>query len=217
VRDNGIGIAPEHLDRIFEMFVQLDSSKTQAAAGLGLGLALARSLVTLHDGEITARSAGPGKGSEFRIRLPLADPPAQPLAEPNSIRPDDARRHILVVDDNMDAATSLGTLMEYRGHRVRTCFDGSSAFEAAMQSPPDVAFIDLNMPHPDGAELARMMRRQPWGNRVKLIALTGMGQPVDLERARAAGFDEHLIKPADPDDLLRVVAHPRPAVQRRLP
>jgi signal transduction histidine kinase/CheY-like chemotaxis protein len=209
VRDNGIGIAPAHLERIFEMFVQLDSSKTQAAAGLGLGLALARSLITQHGGEITARSAGLGKGSEFRIRLPLADPPAQHAAEPNRTRPDHARRHILVVDDNMDAATSLGTLMEYRGHRVRTCFDGSSAFEAAMQSPPDVAFIDLNMPHPDGAELARMMRRQPWGNRVKLIALTGMGQPVDVERTRAAGFDEHLTKPADPDDLLRVVANPR--------
>ena len=217
VRDNGIGIAPAHLDRIFEMFVQLDSSKTQAAAGLGLGLALARSLITQHGGEITARSAGLGKGSEFRIRLPLADPPAEHLAEPNCTRPDHARRHVLVVDDNMDAATSLGTLMEYRGHRVRTCFDGSSAFEAAMQSPPDVAFIDLNMPHPDGAELARMMRRQPWGYRVKLIALTGMGQPVDVERTRAAGFDEHLTKPADPDDLFRMVANPRSAIQRRLP
>lgn len=216
VRDNGIGIAPAHLDRIFEMFVQLDSSKTQAAAGLGLGLALARSLITLHGGEITARSAGLGKGSEFRIRLPLADPPAHRLAEPNRTGPAHARRHILVVDDNMDAATSLGTLMEYRGHSVRTCFDGSSAFEAAMQSPPDVAFIDLNMPHPDGAELARMLRKQPWGSMVKLIALTGMGQPVDLERTRAAGFDEHLVKPADPDDLLRVVANARSMVQRGL-
>ena len=206
VRDNGIGIAPEDLDSIFEMFVQLDSSKTQAGAGLGLGLALARSLITLHGGEITARSAGPGKGSEFRIRLPVAAPP-QRRSEEVKVAPFLARaaRHVLVVDDNVDAATSLGTLLKCRGHTVDTCFDGSTAFETATQSPPEVAFIDLNMPHPDGAELARMIRKQVWGNSVKLIALTGMGQPADLERTRAAGFDEHLTKPADPDALYSAV------------
>jgi signal transduction histidine kinase/CheY-like chemotaxis protein len=206
VRDNGIGIESNNLDGIFEMFVQLDSSKTQAAAGLGVGLALARSLVALHGGEITARSAGLGKGSEFRIRLPLADAPVQRTAPNNITRPDHPGRRVLVVDDNADAATSLGTLMEYRGHVVRICFDGATAFEAATLSPPDVAFIDLNMPHPDGAELARMIRRQPWGKTVKLVALTGMGQPADVERTQAAGFDEHLIKPVDPEDLYDVVA-----------
>ena len=206
VRDNGMGLASADLDSIFEMFVQLDSSKTQAGAGLGLGLALARSLITLHGGELTAHSAGPGKGSEFRISLPLTDAPAHAPIPPKPTRTDQVYRRILVVDDNVDAATSLGTLLEYRGHWVRTCFDGAAAFEAASQSPPDVAFIDLNMPHPDGIDLARMIRTEPWGSSVKLVALTGMGQPADLERTRAAGFDKHLIKPVHPDDLLDAVA-----------
>jgi signal transduction histidine kinase/CheY-like chemotaxis protein len=212
VQDNGIGIAPADLDHIFEMFVQLDSSKTQAAAGLGLGLALARSLVSMHGGELTAHSAGLGKGSDFRIRLPVVSGPSVPVpVEPQRVRADRTGRRILVVDDNVDAATSLSILMEGRGHRVRTCFDGSAAFEAATQSPPEVAFIDLNMPHPDGVELAEMIRKQPWGESVKLIALTGMGQPADLERTRLAGFDAHLIKPVDPDDLFRAVATLRSA------
>ncbi len=205
VRDNGIGIASADLESIFETFVQLDSSKSHAAAGLGLGLALARSLITLHRGEITARSAGAGKGSEFRIRLPLAAAPEHASAETKVPPPAHAARRVLVVDDNVDAATSLGTLLQCRGHSVHTCFDGSTAFETAARLPPEVAFIDLNMPHPDGAELARMIRRQVWGNSVKLIALTGMGQPADLERTRAAGFDEHLTKPADPDALFKAV------------
>jgi signal transduction histidine kinase/CheY-like chemotaxis protein len=209
VRDNGIGIAPEDLDSIFEMFVQLESSKTHAGAGLGLGLALARSLITLHGGEITARSGGPGKGSELRIRLPVAAP-RQHRAEEIKIPPRaHTPRSVLVVDDNVDAATSLSALLQGRGHTVHTCFDGMTAFETATQSPPEVAFIDLNMPHPDGAELARMIRKQVWGNSVKLVALTGMGQPADLDRTRAAGFDEHLTKPADPDTLFRAVAAAR--------
>lgn len=205
VRDSGIGIASTDLESIFETFVQLDSSRSQAAAGLGLGLALARSLITLHGGEITARSAGPGKGSEFRIRLPLAAAPAHANQETKAAPPAHAVRRVLVVDDNVDAATSLGTLLQCRGHSVRTCFDGSTAFETATRVHPEVAFIDLNMPHPDGAELARMIRKQVWGHDVKLIALTGMGQPADLERTRAAGFDEHLTKPADPDALFKAV------------
>jgi signal transduction histidine kinase len=204
VRDNGMGIAAEDLQAVFEMFVQLESGKAQAGTGLGLGLALARSLVSMHGGEITARSAGPGKGSEFRIRLPLAGVPAVPghkTAQVTQLRPDHISRRILVVDDNIDAATSLATLLEYRGHRVRACFDGSAAFAQATMSPPEVAFIDLNMPSLDGIELSRMIRRAPWGRNVKLVALTGMGQPDDLERTRAAGFDQHLIKPVNPDEL----------------
>ena len=211
VRDNGIGIAPADLDSIFEMFVQLDSSKTQVAAGLGLGLALARTLIKLHGGEITARSAGRGKGSDFRIRLPLVAAPQRPSAEILVPPRPHAARRVLVVDDNVDAATSLGSLLKCRGHTVHTCFDGSTAFETATQSPPEVAFIDLNMPHPDGAELARLIRKQVWGKGVKLVALTGMGQPADLERTRAAGFDEHLTKPADPDALFKAVAALRSA------
>jgi signal transduction histidine kinase/ActR/RegA family two-component response regulator len=206
VRDSGMGIARADLGRIFEMFVQLDSSRTEAAAGLGLGLALARSLILLHGGEISVRSAGLGKGSEFRIRLPLAGAPVARPEESNIPPASHEPRRVLVVDDNVDAASSLRTLLECRGHSVVTCFDGFTAFESATRSPPDVAFIDLNMPHPDGAELARMIRLEAWGDGVKLIALTGMGQPADVERSRAAGFDEHLTKPADPEDLFRTVA-----------
>jgi signal transduction histidine kinase/CheY-like chemotaxis protein len=207
VRDNGVGIEPGNLEKIFEIFVQLDSSRMQqGGAGLGLGLALARELVRLHGGELTAHSGGLGRGSDFRIRLPVAAAPTNvslPIKIPPPVH---TPRHVLIVDDNVDAARSLGTLLQYRGHSVRSCFDGSTAFEAAARSPPDVAFIDLNMPHPDGAELAVMIRGQPWGGSVKLIALTGMGQAADLERTRVAGFDGHLTKPADPDDLFRAVA-----------
>lgn len=207
VRDNGVGIERADLDKIFEMFVQLDTSRTQPeGAGLGLGLALARELVRLHSGDLTAHSAGLGKGCDFRVRLPLAATPASRAAPVKIALPPHIRRHVLIVDDNVDAATSLGTLLQYRGHSVDTCFDGSTAFQTAARSPPDVAFIDLNMPHPDGAELATMIRGQPWGGSVKLIALTGMGQPADLERTRVAGFDQHLTKPAAPDDLFWAVA-----------
>ena len=113
---------------------------------------------------------------------------------------------ILVVDDNVDAATSLATLLKYRGHQVQACFDGGTAFAQAMISPPEVVFIDLNMPSPDGIELCRMIRNQDWGSNVKLIALTGMGQPDDLVRTRAAGFDLHLTKPVNPEELLVALA-----------
>lgn len=207
VRDTGVGIASSDLERIFEMFVQLESSPGQTTTGLGVGLALSRELIRLHGGEITAHSAGPGRGSEFRVRLPLTTAAAAPARQVEvTTLPAHPGRHILIVDDNVDAATSLRTLLEYRGHRVHTCFDGSAAFAAAARSPPDVAFIDLNMPHPDGAELALMIRGQPWGRSVKLVALTGMGQPADLERTRTAGFDAHLTKPANPDDLFKAVA-----------
>jgi len=215
IRDSGIGIAREDLDRIFEMFVQLDSSRGQAATGLGLGLSLARELARLHGGDVTAHSAGPGKGSEFRLRLPLVAAPTA-AAEETRVSPlTETPRQVLIVDDNVDAATTLGTLLQHRGHSVHTCFDGSAAFAAAALSPPDVAFIDLNMPHPDGTELAVMIREQTWGEGVKLVALTGMGQPADLERTRHAGFDEHLTKPARADALFRAVATRRRSAEAR--
>jgi CheY-like chemotaxis protein/two-component sensor histidine kinase len=207
VQDTGVGIAESELESIFEMFVQLDAGKSGSGEGLGLGLPLARSLISLHGGEITAHSAGAGKGSEFRVRLPLtAREPQQPLRLPTvTLALSRESRRILVVDDNIDAANSLATLLELRGHRVRTCFDGSAAFEAASRSNPDVAFIDLNMPHVSGIELSRMIRGQPWGRQLKLIALTGMGQPDDHARTRAAGFDQHLTKPVDPEELASAI------------
>ena len=209
VRDNGIGIPAGDLDRVFDTFVQLDASKTQAAAGLGIGLALARSLVTLHGGEIKAHSAGVGMGSEFDVHLPLAHAPATSAGEVASAPLNPSSRRVLVIDDNADAAQSLGALLESNGHSIRVCFDGASAFETAKQWVPDVAFVDLNMPPPDGIELAKMMRKQPWGRVVKLVALTGMGQPADLARTREAGFDEHLTKPASTTQVLQSIALPR--------
>jgi len=205
VQDNGVGIVPADLEAIFDMFVQLDRGTTDSGEGLGLGLALARSLVSLHGGQITAHSAGVGRGSEFRVRLPLTAPAVQrPVLLPPALASQDSRR-ILVVDDNVDAANSLATLLELRGHRVRTCFDGATAFEAASVANPDVAFIDLNMPHLNGIELSRQIRGQPWGRSLKLIALTGMGQPDDHARTRAAGFDQHLTKPVDPQELANAI------------
>lgn len=205
VQDNGVGIPETDLEAIFDMFVQLGPKESGSGEGLGLGLALARSLISLHGGEITAHSTGDGKGSEFRIRLPLTAPSARrPVAAPlASVRQASCR--ILVVDDNVDSANSLATLLELRGHRVRTCFDGSTAFEAASVSNPDVAFIDLNMPQLNGLELSRRIRSQPWGRDLKLIALTGMGQPDDRARTLAAGFDQHLTKPVDPEELASAI------------
>jgi len=205
VQDNGVGIATPDLESIFEMFVQLDAGKSGSGEGLGLGLALSRSLISLHGGEITAHSAGVGKGSELRIRLPLTAPPVTRPVELPVVSAARESRHILVVDDNVDAANSLATLLELRGHRVRTCFDGAAAFEAASRSNPDVAFIDLNMPQLNGIELSRMIRREPWGRHLKLIALTGMGQPDDHARTREAGFDQHLTKPVDPEELASAI------------
>jgi signal transduction histidine kinase/CheY-like chemotaxis protein len=209
VRDNGIGIPAGDLNRIFDTFVQLDASKTQAAAGLGIGLALARTLVALHGGEIKAHSAGVGMGSEFDVHLPLAQAPTASAGEVTSAPLNPSSRRVLVIDDNADAARSLGALLESNGHSVRVCFDGASAFATANLWVPDVAFVDLNMPPPDGIELAKMMRKEPWGRVVKLVALTGMGQPADLARTREAGFDEHLTKPASTTQVLQSIALPR--------
>jgi signal transduction histidine kinase/ActR/RegA family two-component response regulator len=204
VRDNGMGIEPEQLPRVFEMFVQLDRADNPAG-GLGLGLALVRSLVELHGGRVQARSEGRGKGSEFIVRLPLAaqataENPPQRLPAPLPAN----TRHVLVVDDNEDAARTLGVLLESHGHDVRCCFSAAQALDAVADGLPDVAFLDLNMPHMDGFELARRLRARPGGGSMRLVAVTGMGRESDVTRTREAGFDAHLTKPADPDRILQL-------------
>jgi signal transduction histidine kinase len=195
VADNGIGIAPERLQEVFDMFVQLDSSSPRAG-GLGLGLTLARSIVRRHGGDIEARSTGAGKGAEFIVRLPLAAD--QPRArEPSPETEPAPRRRVLVVDDNEDAAQTLADYLRFLGHRVESAVDGEAALRIAEVLHPDVAFIDLNMPQMDGTEVARRLRVTPWGRAARLVALTGMGQQGDIARTHAAGFDEHLTKPAD--------------------
>jgi CheY-like chemotaxis protein/two-component sensor histidine kinase len=205
VADNGIGIAASKLAEVFDMFVQLDATHV-AAGGLGLGLTLARSIVERHRGRIEAKSAGPGKGSEFLVTLPLAAPPKPAAANEDAAGPAPARRRVLVVDDNVDAAQTLAEYLRLEGHRVESALDGESALRIAEMLHPEVAFIDLNMPGMDGTEVARRLRKTPWGRQTRLVALTGMGQLTDVARTRAAGFDEHLTKPAELSRVSRLAA-----------
>ena len=206
VADNGIGIAPEHLKEVFDMFVQLDTANVTAAGGLGLGLTLARSIVERHGGTIEARSPGRGRGSQFVVRLPLAQPPVaetKKAGEPPAVS---VRRRVLVVDDNVDAAQTLAQYLRLDGHRVESALDGEAALRIAEVLHPDVAFIDLNMPRMDGVEVAKRLRVTSWGRSARLVALTGMGQQADIARTREAGFDEHITKPADLKRLSRLAA-----------
>jgi len=212
VADNGIGIAPDRLPEVFDMFVQLEPGAA-AAGGLGLGLTLARAIVRRHGGDIEARSAGRGRGAEFTVRLPLV--PAPPPMEmegstPSAPAPAPARKRVLVVDDNVDAAQALAAYLRLAGHRVESALDGEAALRIAEVLRPDVAFIDLNMPRMDGAEVARRLRLTPWGRNARLVALTGMGQPGDVTRTREAGFDEHLTKPAELKQVSRIAAGEAP-------
>jgi signal transduction histidine kinase/CheY-like chemotaxis protein len=203
VRDNGVGIAPDMLAQVFEPFVQLERSQERSQGGLGIGLALVRSLVELHGGSIAAASAGPGQGSEFTLRLP-ALPEARPerafVFEAGQPREGRALR-VLVVDDNVDAAQSLAVLLNLWGHEVCTAHDGAAALEAAQAWQPEVVLLDIGLPGMDGYEVARRLRAAQGPARPLLVALTGYAQEEDRRRSREAGFDRHLVKPADPETL----------------
>jgi PAS domain S-box-containing protein len=209
VRDDGIGIRPEMLPRIFDMFQQADRIPGRVAEGLGLGLTLVHRLVELHGGGVTAHSAGPGQGSEFVVRLPLA--PAAPATESASssgapVRAGPSRR-VLVVDDNIDAAESMALLLRLSGHEVRVVYDGPSALAEARAHRPEVVLLDIGLPRGmDGYEVARRLRRECGLADVLLVAVTGYGQEEDRRRALEAGFDEHLTKPVDLDRLRQLVA-----------
>jgi signal transduction histidine kinase/ActR/RegA family two-component response regulator len=208
VRDDGIGIAPEMVERIFELFVQGDRPRDGAGGGLGIGLTVVRNLVQLHGGTVSARSEGRGRGTEFEVRLPLART-AAPAAAPKSVPPTGLARprRVLVVDDNRDAAESLALVLRDAGHDVVTAADGAAALTVSGAQPFDVVFLDLAMPDGlDGFEVAARMRADPRLHGVKLVALTGFGQQEDRRRTSAAGFDAHLVKPVDPDDVRRLLA-----------
>ncbi|HEX4927713.1 MAG TPA: ATP-binding protein [Burkholderiales bacterium] len=206
VADNGVGIAPEDLKEVFDMFVQLENPNPASAGGLGLGLTLARSIVERHGGSIEARSAGRGQGAQFIVRLPVAPPPPPRKANQETPRAQPARRRVLVVDDNVDAAQTLAQYLRLDGHRVESALDGEGALRIAEVLHPDIAFIDLNMPGMDGLEVAKRLRVTSWGRGARLVALTGMGQQADVARTREAGFDEHLTKPADLHRVSRIAA-----------
>jgi PAS domain S-box-containing protein len=201
VRDSGIGIASEMLPRVFEMFTQLEGSHAQRQGGLGIGLTLVRSLVEMHGGSVTASSEGPGKGSEFVVRIPLADGLPMTRVEPERKPSSRLPLKVLVADDNHDAADSLGILLKFLGAEVRVVHDGAAALRALETFVPDLALLDIGMPGMDGYEVARGIRQKPSGKEVVLIALTGWGQDEDRRRSEAAGFNHHLIKPADIDAL----------------
>ena len=209
VSDNGVGIATEQFPRIFEMFTQIDTSLERSRGGLGIGLTLVKSLVEMHGGTVQASSAGINQGSEFVVRLPLlADVPEQRLPEPVPGEPAQ-RRRILVVDDNRDAATSLAELLEFTGHETRVAHDGLEAVQAAENFRPEVVLLDIGLPKLNGFEAARMIRQQPWAKDMMLVALTGWGQEEDRRMSSAAGFDAHLVKPADPVTLTELLARKR--------
>jgi signal transduction histidine kinase len=198
VRDNGIGIAAAMLPRVFDLFMQIEHGIARAHGGLGIGLTLVRSFVALHGGSVEARSEGSGRGSEFIVRLPLVAPKAGEGASDAGLeRPGLAPRRILVVDDNRDAAETLGMLLELSGAHTRVVHDGQAALEAFRSYRPAVVLLDLGLPGMDGYEIARRLRDEPGGVHAKLIALTGWGQEEDRRRSRAAGIDHHLVKPVD--------------------
>ncbi len=206
VRDNGIGIAPDQVPRIFDMFAQVDTSFERSTAGLGIGLSLVRQLLALHGGTVEARSGGVGRGSEFIVRLPITEPPAQSGAGEAPRAPLVAIGGcILVVDDNRDAADSVATLLALAGNDVHTAYDGLEALETAAIVRPDVMLLDIGLPKLNGYQVARRIREQTWGKRIALVALTGWGQDEDRKKSRDAGFDTHLVKPVDPTALLKIL------------
>jgi signal transduction histidine kinase len=218
VRDNGIGIAPELLPHVFDMFTQADQTLSRSRGGLGIGLTLVRSLVEMHDGRVGVHSDGPDRGSEFTVRLPL---PAQPdAAQPDAAQPDAAdpathdpgiplpRRRILVVDDNRSHATSLGVLLRTMGHQVDEAYDGVTALELARRHRPDVILLDIGLPVMDGYEVARRCREQKDLEQTMLVAMTGYGKEEDRRRSQEAGFNVHLVKPVNLEDLRMLLNQP---------
>lgn len=209
VEDNGIGMAPEFVPHVFELFAQAERTSDRASGGLGLGLALVKSLTELHGGKVTCSSAGLGKGSRFTVCLPRqygSEDRVERRRMPRSQISPGKSLKIMVVDDNVDAAQSLGLLLKAAGHEVITEHEAKVALEVARAKLPDVCLLDIGLPEIDGNELARRLRARPETAGILLVALTGYGQRHDREEAIAAGFDEHMTKPVDTAKLQAVLA-----------
>ncbi len=207
VKDEGEGIPPELLPHLFELFVQGEHTLARSQGGLGIGLTLVRRLVEMHGGEVVASSAGKGMGSEFRIRLPvlpesLVAVPPQLASTPAAAG---ASRRVLVVDDNVDAVDSIAKVLRLFGHQVICAYDGPSALSAAESFRPELVILDIGLPGMDGYDVAARLRAMPAFRRTPLIAVTGYGQEEDRRRSQQAGFDQHLTKPVDPDELQRLI------------
>jgi CheY-like chemotaxis protein len=197
VRDNGIGMPPELLDTAFELFVQGERTLDRPEGGLGMGLTLVKRIVELHGGAISAASAGPGQGSEFTVSLPAVENNVAMLRRVRAPPPPATPRRILVVDDNVDAASSLSALLELAGHATSMAHSGDEALHQVTVDVPDVVLLDIGLPGMNGYEVARRLRDMPGLAATRLIAITGYGQESDKRSAIAAGFDTHLVKPVD--------------------
>ena len=212
VTDNGAGMEPEVLGRVFELFMQADPSPGRGHGGLGIGLTLVRRLVEMHGGNVTARSEGSGKGTEIEVTLPLlhdqADT-AHPDVHGETITLEQTLR-VLIVDDNRDAAEALNVMLSAWGQTTRVAYDALAALDVAGKFRPDVVLLDIGLPRLHGYDVARRLRDQPWGRQVLIIAVTGWGQEADRQQSKAAGINHHLIKPVDPETLKKLLAEHMP-------
>jgi CheY-like chemotaxis protein len=207
VRDNGIGIPPDQLPAMFELFVQGDRSSARSEGGLGIGLTLVKSLVEMHGGSVSAASEGPGNGSEFIVRLPaVTSPRVAPTRVQAASRSRNATSRILVVDDNVDSARGLARLLKLLGHKVETAGDGPEALAVVETYRPDVVLLDIGLPGMDGYDVARALRKHPACKDAVIIAVSGYGQAEDQRRSREAGFNFHLVKPIDHDALMTLLS-----------
>jgi len=207
VWDTGVGIAPELMPRIFDLFTQAERTLDRSQGGLGIGLSLVEKLVELHGGTVEAHSAGFGQGSEFIVRLPALSSAAEPIiARTETAKQPAQTSRVLVVDDNMDAADMLVMMLQMFGHEVQAAYTGQTALETAVEYRPDVVLLDIGLPDMNGYEVARRLRQQPQTKDVRLIAMTGYGQDSDRQRSEEAGCEYHLVKPVDPQKLQDLLA-----------
>jgi signal transduction histidine kinase len=210
VRDDGIGLAAEHLERVFDMFSQVEGAISRSRGGLGIGLSLVRHLVELHGGQVSAESPGPGCGSTFTVALPLCAAPAPPVHErdaaPKGSAAAVAPLKILVVEDHRDGAETIAELLSRLGHSVRTVHDGGAALQSAEEFRPELVLLDIGLPTMSGYEVCRRLRGEAWGGAVTIVAMTGWGDAEAQRKARAAGFDRHLVKPVDEESLSATLA-----------
>lgn len=210
--DTRIGVSAKDLPRLFDMFEQVGAALGKVRSGLGIGLSLARGLVEMHGVSIEASSEGSGKGTEFRVRLPILGTPSEAAAPPASQREEPrpaAARRILVVDDSSDVAVSLAVYLRMTGNEVETAHDGLEGVAAAERFRPEVVLLDIGMPTLDGHDACRTMRERPWGKAMVIVALSGCGQDDDRRRSKEAGFDAHLVKPIDLATIQRLLVDPR--------
>jgi CheY-like chemotaxis protein/anti-sigma regulatory factor (Ser/Thr protein kinase) len=207
VRDNGIGIEPGLLPRVFDLFEQGQRALDRNQGGLGVGLTLVQRLVKLHGGRVEAHSAGEGLGAEFRVYLPCLQMAAAPAVDTGAAASGRAKvsRRVLIIEDNSDVAETTAAMLSMVGHTLCCARDGAQGLQLAQEFEPEIVLLDVGLPRLDGYQVARHLRQLPQMRNALLIALTGYGMPADRQRGREAGFDHHLLKPADPGELMTLI------------